>query len=690
MSKALDGVATFADLWKGVRDAVRPPPKLTLSQWADKYYRLSAESAAQSGRWHTLPYQREPMDCVTDPRVTQLSFMKSKRVGFTLMVGATVGYHMHQDPCSMLAVQPTLADAQGFSKETITPMLRDIPVLAAIQVEDEAKSNRMVSKSADTILAKRFPGGALSMVGANSGAGFRRRSCRIVLFDEVDGYPASAGSDGDPIKLGMGRAEYFWNRKIIAGSTPLVEGASRIESLFEEGDQRRYFVPCPTCGHMDFLVFTRRSDGRGHHLKFTHEEKSTHPTDVHFVCAQNGCRIEHKNKRDMVAKGEWRAAKPFHGHASFHIWAAYSYSPNATWAQIAEEFLTARKGGRETMRTFTNTVLAETSKEESDAPDWEPLYQRREKYPVGTVPEGVRFLTAGVDTQKDRLVYEVVGWGAGRESWSIDSGVLLGPTAGEDVWKQLDEFLDRQYDGHNISMLAIDAAAFSQTVYAWVRRKSGARVMAVRGVAGVRALVGVPTPVDVSLAGKKIIRGGARLWPIGVDGAKSELYGWLHLPSPGANESYPPGWCHFPEYPEEFFRQLTAERLVYETKKGVKTLSWQSIQGRENHHLDTRIYARAAASRCGLERLKRGASTLPKKPSTEPETNTETAQRVAETAQKIWGHSQKLRATLEPSAQSPMTAPQPPSEKPPMQPRRSGNWLGGGKGFGGGKGWLKR
>ncbi len=583
------------------RKSLRPPPKLTLSEWADEHFYLSAESAAEPGRWKTIPYQKGPMDAITDPEVEQVSFMKSARVGYTKMMDAAIGYHIEHAPCPILVVQPTVDDAKGYSKEEIAPMLRDCPVLTKIIFEESEESGP--KDSGNTILHKRYPGGVLSMVGANSGAGFRRISRKVVIFDEVDAYPPSAGSDGDQIKLGIKRTEYYWDRKIIAGSTPLVAGRSRIEAMFEAGDQRRYFVPCPHCGHMAPLVFTGE---KGHAMQWPKGK----PEAAFFSCQQNGCVIEHKDKRDMVTAGEWRAAAPFDRHASFHIWAAYSFSPNATWGQLAAEFVAA-KDNTESLRTFVNTVLGETWKDRGDAPEWERLYQRRETYQLGSVPEGVRFITAGVDVQKDRWVFEVVGWGEGKESWSLDAGVIPGDTSNEADWAKLDSILDRTWvtpTGTQITvlMLAVDSGYNTQMVYGWGRTKPLSRVIAVKGVSTARTLVGTPTPVEVTTRGRKIAR-GYKVWPLGVDIAKAELYGWLKLqpPTTESGAPYPSGFCHFPEHGEDYFRQLTAEHLVSSAKKrtGFTQHEWQLIPGRENHFLDCRVYARAAAAVCGLDRM---------------------------------------------------------------------------------------
>lgn len=656
--RTMAALTTSQSSWlDGTAAVLRPPPKLSLSQWADEHFRLSAESAAEPGRWRTLPYQRGIMDAITDPAVDRISVMKSARVGYTKCINAAIAYHMHHDPCTILVVQPTVEDAEGYSKEEIAPMLRDVEVLAGVVQESKTRT------SESTILHKSFTGGLLSMVGANSGRGFRRVSRRVVIFDEVDGYPPSAGSEGDPVSLGIKRSEFYWNRKIIAGSTPLIAGVSRIEELFEAGDQRRFHVPCPHCGHMDFLAFRARPDGRGHIMSWPYNQ----PELACFECSGCHLPIEERDKRAMLEAGEWRADAEFNGHASFHIWAAYSLSPNATWGQIATEFVEA-KASPEKLKTFVNTTLGETWQEKGEAPPWEALYQRREPYPIGTVPAGAVVLTAGVDVQKDRLVPEVVAWAPNRENWSIWAEEIHGDTAlmtGTDSpWVKLDALLTREFLGaegqvFRIARMAVDggwqtADGNTQVVYAWGRQHSRSLVMITKGVPGMGALIEAATPVDVTIGGKKIQR-GYRVWPVRVDIAKGELYGWLRLVH--AESEPPPGYCHFPEHPAEFFKQLTAEQLmtVVNPKTRKQRLEWRTLPNRENHALDARVLARVAAAALGIDR--------------------------------------QVPAARAPAPQAPTPAAAAPAEPPPAPPApaprpRSGYWGGGPRAGSRPGGWL--
>jgi phage terminase large subunit GpA-like protein len=611
-----EGLAQIEVIVSRAHRAWKPPPRLTLSQWADEHYYLSAISSAHVGRWRTLGYQRGIMDAITDPAITEVWVMKSARIGWTKILNAYVGFSIHQDPASVLIVQPTITDAKDYSKEELDPMFEDCPALEPIAFQKEVEEDK---KKSNTMVHMRFAGGVMiSLVGAVSGRGFRRISRKRILMDEVDAYEVSAGKDGDPVKLAIKRGSAFHDRKVLGGSTPLVKGSSRIESLFESGDQRRCYLPCPQCGHMDFLVWTRRDSG-GHYMFFDSEKPRE---TAHFVCSLNGCVIEHQHKRQMIERCEWRATKPFKGKASFHIWAAYSLNAQDTWGQLAEEFVEANKKPEE-LRTFVNSVLGETWEERGDAPDHELLMARRELYPIGTAPAGVQFITVGVDVQRLGWYFEAVGWGAEKESWSLDAGFIPGDPNNEADWAKVNALLDRTFrrdDGAElpIMMLAIDSGDATQRVYSWVRTKPQNRVVAVKGGHRRNSIISKPTKIEVNINGKAI-NAGARLWIVGVSIAKSEFYGWLRLKGPAApGAPAPPGYCHFPQYDEEYFRQITAEHLVTHKVKGYQVHEWQLLPGRENHLLDCRVYARAAASILGIDRMrpqKPAAGVAPEKPA---------------------------------------------------------------------------
>jgi phage terminase large subunit GpA-like protein len=454
---------------------------------------------------------------------------------------------------------------------------------------------------ANTLLAKEFRGGILVLTGANSAVGLRSMPARWLLLDEIDGYPGNVDNEGDPIALAEARQRTFARRKRLKVSTPTFASRSRIEAAYEASDQRRYYVPCPECGEQQPLEFAR--------LMWSKRDRP--PEQAAYECRACLTLIEEHHKTMMLAQGEWRPERPEADPRvrGYHLSALYSPVGWLSWGDIALDFVAVPRDP-ERHRVFINTVLGETWQDRGEAPDWGRLMRRREVYAMGTVPAGALFLTAGVDVQKDRLVYEVVGWGRGKTSWSVDYGILPGDTADLDQgpWPQLDALLARTFphDGGvelAIRMLAVDSGYNTQQAYAWARRYPMNRVIAVKGQAMGGALIGPPTPVDVSERGRRLKR-SYKVWPVVGGIAKSELYGWLRLELPVDGGAAPAGFAHFPEYDESYFRELTAEQLVTrKTAKGFLRMEWELIPGRQNHALDCRVYARAAAAVLGLDRF---------------------------------------------------------------------------------------
>jgi phage terminase large subunit GpA-like protein len=482
-----------------------------------------------------------------------------------------------------MIVQPTIEDAQGYSKEEIAPMLRDTPCLRGVVSEAKSKDG------ANTILQKQFPGGSLSLVGANSPRGFRRVSRRVVLFDEIDGYPASAGTEGDQIKLGIRRTEYYWNRKIVSGSTPTVKDFSRVERMFLQGDQRRYFVPCPDCGHMQYLKWAN--------IKWRDDD----PDTASYACEGCGVWIPASKKRWMVERGEWRPTAPGNGkHVSFHIWAAYSYSPNATWQNLVEEFLDA-KNDAEQLKTFVNTVLGETWEDEyASKVGADALSERAaiEEYQQGNVPSEALLLTIGCDVQDDRLSLSVWGWGREEQGWLIDRVKIYGDPSRGEVWKQLDEILQAPYPGDGDRKLkpmviAIDSGGHhTAEVYQYARERQSLGVVAIKGMSTKnKPPIGKASKVDLNANGKTLKK-GAQVFPVGSDTIKSLLFGRLKHNEPG------PGYLHFyPTVENDYFEELTAEKQIMRFRNGFPERIWVKKSSARNEALDELVYAYAALNR---------------------------------------------------------------------------------------------
>ena len=550
----------------------KPPPKLTVSQWADENRQLSSESSSEPGQWITAraEYQRGIMDAVSDPAVEDIVIMSSAQVGKTEIVNNIVGYFIDQDPAPILLLQPTIQMGEAWSKDRLAPMIRDTAVLA-----DKIQLNNR-RNSANTLLHKAFPGGHITIAGANSPASLASRPIRVVLGDEVDRYPASAGTEGDPVNLAKKRTTTFWNRKKVWTSTPTVKGASRIEIEYEQSDQRRYFVPCPDCDHYQHLKWGQ--------VKWVTDEDGTHQTDTAgYCCEECGSLWNDGQRLAAIAKGEWRATAPFNGRAGFHL--NELYSPWVPMGKVVRAFLEA-KGNPETLKTWVNTSLGETWEEAGENIDKGNLYARRESYTK--VPDGGLLLTAGVDIQRDRIELEVVAWGEGEESWSVDYLILPGDTSRPEVWQELDDCLQATYTHESgtelhITAVGIDSGDQTTTVYGFVKPRSYRRIFALKGIAG----PGRPV-VKVSRRQKGRATRDVDLYQVGVDDAKGIIYARLKIEEPG------PGYCHFPlDRDEEYFDQLTAEKLVTKFRKGFPHKEWQKVRAR-NEALDCRVYAFAA------------------------------------------------------------------------------------------------
>jgi len=432
-------------------------------------------------------------------------------------------------------------------------------------------------------------------VGANSPRGFRRVSRRVVLFDEVDGYPLSAGTEGDQIKLGIRRSEYYWNRKIVAGSTPTLKVTSRIERMFKETDQRRYFVPCPHCGGLQFLKW-------GANQEYGMKWPKGRPMEAVYVCEHCFGTIKHVQKYDMIEAGVWTpTATPIRpGLAGFHLWAAYSFSPNASWGQLAQEWVDAQ-GDAELLKTFVNTALGETWEEDYSAKlDADGLKARAEPYELLTAPAAALVATAGIDVQDNRIEVQVVAWGEGEQAWVVNYAVIYGDPDRFEIWQQVLDVINtpiKHASGGDLKVYAalVDSGDGNKTneVYAFARANRARHVLAGKGMSGARPPIGTPTKQDINIRGQKIKRGVA-MYPVGVDSIKSTIYGRLKR-----TEKEGPGVIHFPlALPAEYYDQLTAEKQQIKHVHGMPRRIWTKRDGDRNEALDTMNYAYAALHYC--------------------------------------------------------------------------------------------
>ena len=541
--------------------AWNPPPDLTVSQWADKERKLSSEASAEPGQWNTdrAPYQREILDAVNDPLVEGVVVMSSAQVGKTELLLNLIGYYIDFDPAPILVLQPTVEMGQAFSKDRLAPMIRDTNSLKTKVADSKARDK------ANTIMHKSFPGGHITIAGANSAASLASRPIRILLADEIDRYPASAGAEGDPLNLAKKRTTTFWNKKMVAVSTPTIKGVSRIEDAYEDSTQERYCLPCPSCDELQPL--------RWRNIIFE---------EVGHACEE--CGSIHSQNEWLSGEGTWIANNEHSKTRGFHL--NELVSPWRRWEQIIDDFHQARKSP-ETLKTFVNTSLGETWEEEGESIEHSTLHKRREHY-TQQVPAAACVLTAAVDVQDDRLEIGVEAWGDGEENWKVDFNILRGDPARPDLWQKLDDALSTRYKHESgvelsISCVTIDSGGhYTQQVYKYVKARESRRIYAIKGRGGEGVpIVGRPSKSNI---------GKVSLFSIGVDTAKETIYARLKNTEPGA------GYVHFPVEPmfdEEYFEQLTAEKCVTKFVKGRPRREWAKKRSR-NEALDIAVYNLAA------------------------------------------------------------------------------------------------
>ena len=562
-------------LFREMAKAVSPPPLLTVSQWADRYRRLSAESAAEPGQWNTdrAPYQREIMDAVNDPMVEEIVVMSSSQVGKTELLLNIVGYYIDYDPAPMLIVQPTVKPmAEDFSKDRLAPMIRDTPVLTG-KVRDVKSRN-----SGNTILHKTFPGGHVTIAGANSASSLASRPVRIVLMDEIDRYPASAGTEGNPIKLAEKRTTAFWNKKKIKVSTPTIRGVSQIEKEFQSGTMEEWCVPCPCCGRYQ-----------------PYEWKRIRLADATMECKYCGERIAEMDWKQ--GQGKYIAAHPKrHRKRSFHL--NELASPWTHWPAMIREWREANNekekyGDTYKLRTFINTALGETWEERGKGADGSSLLSRREEY-VAELPEGVLVLTASVDVQDDRFEIEVVGWGQGYEAWGIQYEKIYGDLEKEETWDLLKNVLDREFHFSSggsllIAKMLIDTGGHKTTeCYKFLKRmEKESRISGIKGLS--RSGIGIPLIHQLSTNNEY----GVKVFILGVDSGKDMVVTRFLISEKG------PGYCHFPKnedrgYDENIIAGFNSEQRVQKVKNGRVFSVWVKKSGIRNEPFDLRVYNTAA------------------------------------------------------------------------------------------------
>ena len=563
-------------LLKARQNTLTPPPSLSLSAFSENFLYLSPESSALPGRFSFLraEFQREVWDELSNPTTKKVVICAASQLLKTQAILSYIAYIIALDPGPILVVQPTGKMGESFSKDRVSTMLRDTPILKG-KVKEARKRD-----SGNTVFHKTFPGGHLSIAASNSPADLASRPIRYLFFDEVDRYVATR--EGDPVNIAHARTSTYFNAKEVLVSSPTDEETSRIWTEYKLSDQREFYVPCHHCGEFQTLKFQQ--------VKF---DTQTYK-DIRYECEHCNASWTNHEKNLNVRNGHWRKHNPESEIAGFRINALYSSFK--TVEEIVQEFIAA-KDYPDQLKVFVNTRLAETWKNQSQGVADINFLQRLENYDEDTLPNKVGLITAGVDVQTDRLEMEVVGWGNADESWSIEYVVIFGDPTSSAPWLQLEEYFTKKYkrlDGIQLGIgaICIDSGHATQDVYNFTERYKGRNVYATKGIGGPRQLF----PRKASKSKK-----GARVYLLGVDTGKEKFYQLLSKDQPG------PGYCHFPyeRIDPEYYEQLTAERYVLKYKFGKPYKEWILPTGRRNEALDCRVYAMAARESFSIDMEKR-------------------------------------------------------------------------------------
>lgn len=554
--------------------ALAPKPPLTIDEWADETRILPEISSHEAGRWRTarFPFLRRIMQLLSPNNPTQIIVvMKGSQLGFTECCLNWMFYTIDYSPAPMLYVQKSLVDMEVFTKQRFDPSVEEMST-----IKNRIGTLKKGRTSGDTAKVKVFPNGMIRFGGANSAASLRSMPIERLMLDEEDSYDQDIHEEGSPSQLAIRRTANFPRRKIYRLSTPTIKETSVIEPLFEAGTKERYYVPCPHCGHMDYI--------RWPNIKWTDDN----PKTACLVCEECGVLIEERYKTQMLINGEWRAENPDAPYPSFHISALYSPYGFYRWSDAVDDYLKAiRKGDNTLLKTFVNTVLGETWSESGRLIKGKHLEKRKELYKA-EVPHGALILTGAADIQKDRIEAEIIGWGKGMESWGIDYAVFRGDPNQLDVWRELDRYLMRTWKGENgydypLSIGVIDCGFNTKKVYEYCRLREYRRIYPVRGDEGWGKGF-VDRPMRKNKYGVWAFRAFA-------DEIKSQVYSYLQIEEPGA------GFCHWPIkdcYDKAYFSQLTSEYLDKKWTNGRYRLRWILPQGRRNEALDIRMLNIAA------------------------------------------------------------------------------------------------
>ena len=593
--------------------SLKPPERITTTEWAKRHRRLSPKAAAQPGVYDPsiTPWVVGMHQALDDPKVTKIVAMKSAQVAWTDGVLLNyIGKRIDCDPAPIIVMFAKDEAAIQFNDEKFMPMVEVSPRLASkIPVQKKRdRDNRQQYKG--------FVGGFLKFVGSNSPASVKSTPAPIVAVEEPDDCNENVRDQGDTITLLEERTKTFARRKVIFGGTPTVEGISRVEATYRQSDQRKFFVPCNECGESHVLAWEN--------VQWIKDEEQKHdvygqskPETAMYFCPHCGTGWDDRQKKINVAQGEWRATAAFYGVAGFYINELYSPFPGSQLQKLVEKYLVAQqalaRGDDTKMRSFRNNTegLPYAYKSELPAPD--VLAARAEDYEEFTVPYGGLLLTMGVDVQHDRLAVIIRAWGRGEESWLVFWGELYGnPMLRSDpVWDDLDALRERDYihasgNDMKIQVCCVDSGdgQTADAVYAYVR-DNRTNTLATKGASSAEAEIYSKPRESVDVDRKhKAAKYGVKPYLVGVTRGKDLLLGADAKGGRVKLEGNGPGVMHFyKSVRADYWDQLLSEIKVPSRLNQYKRV-WQKAAGKRNEALDAEILALHGARHCRVHLTK--------------------------------------------------------------------------------------
>ncbi|MBP2665881.1 MAG: Phage terminase large subunit [Firmicutes bacterium] len=569
----------------------KPPEKITVSEWADKYRILDEKSSAAPGPWRTerTPYLREIMDSFCDDEIEDITFCAGSQLGKTEAEYNMLCYAIDQDPGPIIVMYPTDKLAEFASENRLQPMFRLSPAI-------RNKYNERTSEK----LELQFTNNYLALIGANSPSDAAARPVRYVFQDEVDKYPKWTGREASPGELIGERQKTFYNKKNVKVSTTTTKRGNIWKSYENSALKKKYHVPCPYCGHEQAFVFAQIKWPKGM------DDPQLVRYSAWYECEKCGEHIDDRHKMEMLRRGKWRAQNKPTGRVrsvGFHLNSIYS--PWLTFGDVAAKFLSV-KDTPEDLMNFVNSWLAEPWEDKASKMQSDVVLEKQYTHEQGRVPEQAQLLTMGVDVQLNHFWWGVRAWGPKLTSWLVDYGRV-------ETWAEIEEIIDRPYvstqgEIFQVNLACIDSGYNADEVYQFCAMRQEV-CLPTKG-----ASKAMRSRYSVSILDKYF---GLRLYNFDSNQFKDFIAGRLTIDC-----GLPGSWNVYQGCDRRYADMICAEQKVEsKDKKGRVTYEWQPISSHaQNHMLDVEVNCTLAAEIAGVRYLVEPEMVVAA-PHGEPKTN---------------------------------------------------------------------